>query len=78
MPTNKCKLKRFWIPPDETIDVSDGGFLPDPKTRSTWSFHSPPVPFEAIEHIPCLILLGEPGMGKSTWFEQKKDSLEWP
>lgn len=57
--------KRFWCPRSGYIDLSDRGYLVDPE--SEWGQHYNPalVSLEAIANIPCLVLLGEPGIGKS-------------
>ncbi len=59
------KWKRFWCPRDTQIDLSDQGYLVDPD--SEYGKHANPklVGMEAIADIPCLVLLGEPGIGKS-------------
>lgn len=48
------------------IDLSDGGFLSDPESEYFKYIRSDVVPFESISDKPCLVLLGEPGIGKST------------
>ncbi len=58
--------KRFWCPRDGVIDLSDDGFLCDPETEYFKYVKSDVVSFEEISAKPCLILLGEPGIGKST------------
>lgn len=57
--------KRFWCPRDSTFSLDDGGYLHDPDSQ--WgSIYNPNVQtFEAISNTRCLILLGEPGIGKS-------------
>ncbi|WP_163998930.1 NACHT domain-containing protein [Pyxidicoccus caerfyrddinensis] len=58
--------KRFWLPRGETIRLSFDGFLPDPESDD-WTGWNPKIfPFESISKLPCLVLLGEPGTGKST------------
>ena len=53
------------------MNLSDGGYLTDP-TEEYGNILNPDVlPFRKISHHPCLILLGEPGMGKS--FTLKKE-----
>ncbi|MEB2307701.1 MAG: hypothetical protein OZ917_00110 [Candidatus Brocadiaceae bacterium] len=52
--------KRFWCPRADSFDLSDGGYLRDP------GLYNPHVKsFESITSIPCLVLLGEPGIGKT-------------
>ena len=62
---NKYNWKRFWCPRDGSIDLSDDGFLCDPETEFFKYVKSDVVSFEEIADKPCLILLGEPGIGKS-------------
>ena len=63
---NVFNWKRFWCPRGGTFNLSDKGFLSDPE--STWGKYLNPelVTFRQLAEIPCLALLGEPGMGK-TW-----------
>jgi hypothetical protein len=56
--------QRFWIAQGELIDLSDGGYLVDPKAR--WAagrgkLHT----LSELGGCRALALLGEPGMGKS-------------
>jgi hypothetical protein len=64
--------KRFWCPRTAQINLGDRGYLFDP--TSEWGrFYNPElVDLETIADIPCLILLGEPGIGKS----QEMDNLK--
>jgi len=62
---NKYNWKRFWRSRDGLIDLSDDGFLRDPETEFFKYVKSDVVSFEEIADKPCLILLGEPGIGKS-------------
>jgi predicted NACHT family NTPase len=57
--------KRFWCSRTARIDLSDHGYLVDPE--SEWGRHANPelVGLESIADVPCLVLLGEPGIGKS-------------
>ena len=66
---SKQIYKRFWCPRTAQIDLSDRGYLVDPE--SEWGKHYNPglVGLEAIADIPCLVLLGEPGIGKSQEME---------
>ncbi|KAM3092559.1 NACHT domain-containing protein [Phormidesmis sp. 146-35] len=59
--------KRFWCPRTAQISLSDrGGYLVDPDSEYGKKYFNPDlVSFEAIADIPCLVLLGEPGIGKS-------------
>ena len=68
--------KRLWYPRGGTIDLSDSGFLVDPETEYAKYVHSDAVPFNKIDHFPCLALLGEAGIGKSTAMENIRAELE--
>jgi hypothetical protein len=57
--------KRFWYPLASDFSLLDGGYLPDPEAKYGEVYNPFVVPFEAIADVPCLALLGEPGMGKS-------------
>jgi len=58
---------RFWVPRGGLINYADGGFPFIPKKGDFWSgsIQSDHVDFASICQIPCLVFLGEPGMGKS-------------
>jgi len=57
--------KRFWCPPTGRQYLEYGGYLVDPDVRWRVAVNPDVVPFEDIADTPCLILLGEPGIGKS-------------
>lgn len=59
------RWKRYWCPPEGTINLSDGGYLVDPETETGKIYNPHLVSFDKIAATPCLILLGEPGIGKS-------------
>src|SRR5574337_365197 len=68
--------KRFWSPREATINLSDGGYLYDPD--SEWgSIHNPSVlPFSSMAKFPCLVLLGEPGLGKTDTLNTEKQAID--
>ncbi len=68
--------KRFWCPREASFSLSDGGYLSDPEAQ--WGkFDNPTVkPFETIAETPCLILLGEPGIGKTSASKAEWQALE--
>ncbi|MTJ07164.1 NACHT domain-containing NTPase [Anabaena sp. UHCC 0204] len=66
--------KRFWCPNTGNIRLDYGGFLEDPE--SEYGHNPDVVTFSSISHIPCLILLGEPGIGKTTAVDQAFDELK--
>ncbi len=72
----KYPWKRFWCPREGRMNLSDGGFLYDPEGKYASWVQSDVVPFEKISARPCLALLGEPGIGKSTVMEELCAALE--
>jgi hypothetical protein len=58
--------KRFWCRREESFSLNDDGYLMDPEGEYTKYSQPHAVPFEKIATHPCLALLGEPGIGKST------------
>jgi predicted NACHT family NTPase len=65
MPNQDYKWKRFWCPQSGSINLGDGGYLVDPDFKWGHHYNSDLVDFETILKYPCLILLGELGIGKS-------------
>lgn len=62
---------RFWCPPTGKLIITDDGYLADP------SFYNPEVvTFESLMEVPCLALLGEPGMGKSSAMRSERMRLD--
>ncbi len=58
--------RRFWSPPIASIALTDEGYLADPEQH--WlggSLNPDAVTLDALAGAGCLVLLGEPGMGKS-------------
>ncbi|OGV08813.1 MAG: hypothetical protein C4517_08895 [Stygiobacter sp.] len=60
------KWKRFWCPRDGQISFDINGFLYDPESEYRVYAKQDAQPFEEFQMYPCIVLLGEPGMGKST------------
>lgn len=56
--------QRFWVKRDGFITLDDGGYLLDPEGPHG-NFNSDVFQFDLVKNIPCLALLGEPGMGKT-------------
>ena len=57
--------KRFLFPRGQAIDLSDGGYLRDPESQWSRLTQLCVTTFDALSSISCLILLGEPGSGKT-------------
>lgn len=83
-----CPWKRFWYPREGQVSLADTGFLLDPEAELAKYYQTGVLPFDSIRDTKCLVLLGEPGIGKSialkTEFERVKttaadkgDRAEW-
>jgi hypothetical protein len=58
--------KRYWIPSHVAASVDESGFLIDPESYRVSTINAEAASLDELESVPLLILLGEPGMGKST------------
>lgn len=71
--------KRYWVPPDGNISFDSQGFLLPPASDAKWArwWKTDVVSFDELLTKPCLILLGEPGIGKSFAIRdsQKREQL---
>jgi predicted NACHT family NTPase len=65
MPVQSYNWKRFWCPRTGKINLSDNGFMFDPDSQYGYIYNPDIVPFKSIANIPCLVMLGEPGIGKT-------------
>ena len=65
MPDRVYNWKRFWCPRTGYLNLSDGGYLYDPNSEWGHAYNPDVVTLESIVHTPCLVLLGEPGIGKT-------------
>ena len=68
--------KRFWCTRTGEISMDDNGFFLDPELEYSRYYHKGVVAFEEIRETPCLILLGEPGIGKTVTLKLEIDILE--
>lgn len=68
--------RRYWVPRDGRVLLGADGFLVDPDTD--WgrkhSLETHPVNFAVDQR--CIVLLGEPGSGKSTTFDAQRREVE--
>jgi hypothetical protein len=58
--------ERFWVSRTSAVDLSDGGFLTDPRNPFLRSQFPLPSTLPELTRYRALALLGEPGIGKST------------
>jgi hypothetical protein len=70
--------QRFWHPKGVIPALGDEGFLSDPTTP--WGAASNPAlaQFREFADLPCLVLLGEPGTGKSRALDAERAAVEGP
>ncbi|MBP6843903.1 MAG: hypothetical protein KA201_09180 [Kofleriaceae bacterium] len=67
--------RRFWCARDATYNLGDGGFLIDPESDTGRYLQASAVALDRKEATACLILLGEPGIGKSVAIAQEHARL---
>jgi hypothetical protein len=68
--------KRFWFPREGQANLADDGFLLDPDSEAAKYHPTDVVAFDAISDTPCMILLGEPGIGKSIALKNEFENLK--
>jgi len=72
MAEHNYNWQRFWcLRGSSDVRVSEDGYLWGPG-----AYNPNIVTFEQIMHVPCLALLGEPGIGKSRTLEREFDVLD--
>ena len=76
MITQILPWKRFWCSRTGTLSLNDNGFFLDPESEYASYYHKDVVAFDEIQKTPCLILLGEPGIGKTTTLNLEIRTLE--
>jgi hypothetical protein len=58
--------ERFWIDAEQRVEIDPADFFPDPRDEQVWFGPAlEPRCLDELHDEPCLILLGEPGLGKS-------------
>lgn len=62
--------KRFWCSREGTLSLGDGGYLSDPDSEYAEYLNADVKAYSCIRSTPCLALLGEPGIGKSSAMEE--------
>jgi predicted NACHT family NTPase len=67
--------KRYWISRGSSF-TPDDGYLLDPDSKWGEQFNPNAISFERIADCECLVLLGEPGIGKSKEIDQHWQIVE--
>ncbi len=65
----KYQWRRYWTPPEGRISLFDDGFLDDPAEKFGKYMNPDLVSLDTPDYTGCLVLLGEPGIGKSVEME---------
>jgi len=73
---NNYPWTRYWCPPDSIISLTDGGYLTNPTSFTGQIENKDLKRFDQIADTQCLVLLGEPGIGKSTSLEAEYSDSE--
>ena len=67
---------RYWLPDGDSLEFSDRGFMPDPSRKWSAAWVPNVRSYAQIDDKACLVLIGEPGLGKTTALEQAADDLK--
>lgn len=76
MESKNYSWQRFWCLSEDNLRLDNEGFLPDPENDYERYYNPNLVTLDDISHIPCLILLGEAGMGKTTTMKAEYEKLK--
>jgi predicted NACHT family NTPase len=76
MQSKNYSWQRFWCLNGDSLQLDNEGFLPDPENDYERYYNPNLVTLEDISHIPCLILLGEAGIGKTTTMKAEYEKLK--
>ena len=68
--------ERFYCPREGNVNLSDGGYLYDPESEWGKSHNPDVVNFETLVDLPCLVMLGEPGIGKTHAMKEAKKVIK--
>src|SRR4051794_10333030 len=67
--------QRYLCPANESYMRTDDGFLVGPNALSFWRPNQHLQKMQALEAKPCLVILGEPGIGKSRVMRESANDL---
>ncbi len=68
--------KRFWYPLESEFKLTDFGFLSDPESEFGRITNPDAASLDSLSTIQCLILLGEPGIGKSNSLKKECEDFQ--
>lgn len=68
---NDHVVNRYWVRRGGAIALTADGFLEDPDSKWSSYVNNDAHPFREYRDVHCLVLLGEPGMGKSVEIERE-------
>ncbi|MEZ6049599.1 MAG: hypothetical protein R3C11_29270 [Planctomycetaceae bacterium] len=68
--------KRYWYPRGEKYRLSEHGYLVDPLSQQGMYVNASLKQLSEYDETNCLVLLGEPGIGKSTEFEAELNRVK--
>jgi hypothetical protein len=66
---------RFWLPHGQPVSLDYAGFLPDPENPFGQAANPFVRSLDTLRDLGGLVLLGEPGLGKSTALSAERDRL---
>lgn len=67
--------KRYWIKRGGNLNLDPRGYLVDPEDDTPYAGKSDLVTLEQLSDVQCLVLLSEPGMGKSTTVKEHYEAM---
>jgi len=67
--------KRFWCPRSSRISLGDRSYLSDADTERGRADNPNLKSFAEISSLPCLVLLGEPGIGKTQTMKTEQERI---
>jgi len=70
------RWKRFWCKWEGKYLLTDDGYLYDPESERFGDRCPDVVSFQSISNNHCLILLGEPGMGKTSAMNEEEKTID--
>ena len=66
---------RFWAPRDQAPNLTDGGYLLDPRDGWGRRVNQHVIPLTDVLKGSCVVLRGEPGIGKTVALEAEKEAF---